>query len=89
MKTIIQVNDGPLSDEHMVMTTKGFVMTKDLRKSNKLISIPTDFIGKIIKIERLIKPKAKKRIKSLTKKEISDLKKKLKQADDELDNIKK
>lgn len=72
-----------LSDKHYVLTNRGQVKAKDLKIVDKIIVVN----GKLLKITKLIKPKAKKRIKCLTKKEISNLKKKLKKADEKLENI--
>jgi len=49
--TIIELEKGMLSDNHLVKTDKGWVKAKDLKVKDKIF----DISGKIVKITKLIK----------------------------------
>lgn len=51
METIIELENGVLSDNHLVMTDKGWVEAKKLIVGDNI----KDFTGKIVKIEKITK----------------------------------
>lgn len=56
----MKINKNVLSDNHLVKTNKGYVAVNKLKKDDSII----DMNGQTIKILKIHKPKAKKRIKN-------------------------